>query len=59
MRLKDEEHLDQIVDIIAREKEAHTVLLVDGLCYLCKNIKVSKNSRYRAFLQIYRQKQLR
>lgn len=49
MRLKDELYLDQIVDIIDQEKDANTKLLVDGLCYLCKGMKVSKKSRYRAF----------
>lgn len=49
MRLKDEEYLDQIVDIIDQEKDANTKLLVDGLSYLCKGMKVSKNSRYRTY----------
>ena len=53
MRIKDQQYLDQIAEIIVAEKYSENGLVVDGLAYLCKTIRSSRDARYKTiFLEI-------
>lgn len=51
LKVNEEKYLDQIADILWQQRDAEDRKLVDGMCYLCKVVARSRNSRYRTFLE--------